>query len=105
VSGWFSSPSVWGGTYVIKSLGSLDLALQKKILKDKVDARISVSDLFVTSFWNGNSQFGDLLIRGNGGWESRQVRLNLSYSFGNNEVKASRRRKIGLEDERGRLGQ
>jgi iron complex outermembrane receptor protein len=105
VSGWFSSPSVWGGTYVIKSLGSLDLALQKKILKDKVDARISVSDLFVTSFWNGNSQFGDLLIRGNGGWESRQVRLNLSYSFGNNEVKASRRRKTGLEDERGRLGQ
>ncbi|MDP5139413.1 MAG: outer membrane beta-barrel family protein, partial [Spirosomaceae bacterium] len=104
VSGWFSSPSVWGGTYLTKSLGSLDLALQKKILKDKIDARLSMSDVFFTSPWRGDTQFGDLIIRGGGGWESRQVRLNLSYAFGNNEVKASRRRKTGLEDESNRLG-
>lgn len=105
VSGWFSSPSVWGGTYLTKSLGSLDLAVQKKILKDKIDARLSMSDIFFTSPWRGDMQFGDLIIRGGGGWESRQVRLNLSYAFGNNEVKAARRRKTGLEDESGRLGQ
>ncbi len=105
VSGWFSSPSVWGGTYLTKSLGSLDLALQKKILKEKVDASLSMSDVFFTSPWRGDTQFGELIIQGSGGWESRQVRLNLSYAFGNSEVKAARRRKTGLEDESGRLSQ
>lgn len=104
VSGWFSSPSVWGGTYVTRSLGSLDLALQKKILGEKVDARLSFSDVFFTSPWQGSMQFGELVIRGNGGWESRQLRLNLSYNFGNKEVKGARKRKTGLEDEASRIG-
>jgi hypothetical protein len=38
-------------------------------------------------------------MRVGGGWESRQFRLNFSYRFGNNEVKAARQRKGGLEEE------
>lgn len=103
VSGWFSTPSVWGGTYLCKSLGSLDLAVQKKLLDDKLSARLAVSDVFFTSYWRGDMTFGDLYIRGRGGWESRQVRLNLSYNFGSNQVKSVRNRKTGLEDEKGRI--
>jgi iron complex outermembrane recepter protein len=103
VSGWFSGPGVWGGTYLTKSLGSLDIAFQKKILNDKVSARLAFNDVFFTSFWRGNTQFGDLKINGRGGWESRQIRLNLSYNFGNNQVKSARNRKTGLEDEKGRI--
>lgn len=29
ISGWYSSPTVWGGTYQTKALGSLNLAFQK----------------------------------------------------------------------------
>ncbi len=103
VSGWFSTPSVWGGTYLCKSLGSLDIAFQKKILREKVSARLAFSDVFFTSYWRGDTQFGDLKIRGKGGWESRQVRLNFSYNFGNNQVKSARNRSTGLEDEKGRI--
>ena len=103
ISGWFSTPSVWGGTYRAKSLGSLDIAVQKKIFKDKISARLAVNDVFFTSFWRGNTQFGDLKINGRGGWESRNIRLNLSYNFGNNQVKSARNRKTGLEDEKGRI--
>ncbi len=103
VSGWFSTPSVWGGTYLCKSLGSLDIAFQKKILREKVSARLAFSDVFFTSYWRGDTQFGDLKIRGKGGWESRQVRLNFSYNFGNNQVKSARNRNTGLEDEKGRI--
>jgi iron complex outermembrane recepter protein len=103
ISGWFSTPSVWGGTYLAKSLGSLDIAVQKKIFNDKVSARLAVNDVFFTSFWRGNTQFGDLKINGRGGWESRNIRLNLSYNFGNNQVKSARNRKTGLEDEKGRI--
>ena len=102
VSGWFSSPSVWGGTYRTKSLGSLDLAVQKKVWKDKINVRMAVSDVFFTSPWRGDFTFGELSIRGNGGFESRQFRLNLSYIFGNSNVKATQR-KTGVDDENGRI--
>ncbi len=103
ISGWFSTPSVWGGTYLAKSLGSLDIAFQKKIFNEKVSARLAFSDVFFTSFWRGDMQYGDLKIRGKGGWESRQIKLNFSYNFGNNQVKSARNRQTGLEDERGRI--
>ncbi|MEM9930319.1 MAG: outer membrane beta-barrel family protein, partial [Bacteroidota bacterium] len=104
VSGWFSSPSVWGGTYITNSMGSLDLGLQKKFLDDKLSVRLSANDVLFTSRWFADMQFGDLFIDGTGGWESRRVQLNFSYNFGNQEVKNARRRKTGLEDEDGRVG-
>ncbi|MEM6339369.1 MAG: outer membrane beta-barrel protein, partial [Pseudomonadota bacterium] len=104
ISGWFSSPSVWGGTYQTKSLGSLDIAIQKKFLDDRLSARLAFGDVLFTSPWRGEMRFGDLFINGTGGWESRQVRLNLSYAFGSNDVKKARKRKTGLEDEDGRVG-
>ena len=103
VSGWFSTPSVWGGTYLAKSLGSLDIAVQKKIFNEKISARLAFGDVFFSSPWRGNMTYGDLKIRGRGGWESQQVRFNFSYKFGNNQVKSARKRETGLEDEKGRI--
>ncbi|WP_338814694.1 TonB-dependent receptor [Bernardetia sp. Wsw4-3y2] len=104
VSGWYNSPSVWGGTYQTKSLGAMDLAIQKSFLEDKLSFRMSMSDIFFSSPWRGDTQFGDVLIQGGGGWESRQIRVNLSYNFGNNQVKSARKRKTGAEDESNRVG-
>jgi iron complex outermembrane recepter protein len=104
ISGWYSSPSVWGGTYRTKSLGSLDVAFQKKFLNDKLNARIAFSDILFTSPWSGKTEFAEVIINGNGGSDSRQVRFNLSYNFGNDEVKKARTRNTGLEDEKNRIG-
>lgn len=104
VSGWFSSPSVWGGTYRTKSLGSLDIAFQKKFLNNKLTARIAFSDILFTSPWNGSATFPNLIIQGDGGSDSRQVRFNLSYNFGRDEIKKARNRNTGLEDEKNRIG-
>ncbi len=104
VSGWFNSPSVWGGTYKTGSLGALDLAFQKKFLKKKLNARIAFSDIFYTAPWTGKSQFGNVYISGNGGNDSRQVRFSLSYNFGRDEVKKARTRNTGVEDEKNRIG-
>ena len=104
VSGWFSSPSVWGGTYQTDSLGSLDLALQKKFLSDKLTARIAFTDVLYTSPWTGSTEFANVSINGNGGNDSRQIRFNISYNFGNDAVKNSRARNTGLEEEKNRLG-
>jgi len=104
VSGWFSSPSIWGGTFLTKSLGSVDIAVQKKFLEDKLSIRLAAGDVFFTSFWRANMEFGDLKIIGHGGQESQLVRLNVSYRFGSSEVKTNRKRKTGLEEEEQRVG-
>ncbi|MCP9762557.1 outer membrane beta-barrel protein [Lacihabitans soyangensis] len=103
VSGWFGSPGIWGGTYKTKSLGSIDVALQKTFLKDKLSMRLAASDLLFTSPWRGTTTFGGLKITGSGGWESRQFRANLSYNFGNNQVKSARQRKTSLDDAKDRI--
>ncbi len=102
-SGWFGSPGIWGGTYKTKSLGSLDVALQKTFLKDKLSMRLAASDLLFTSPWRGTTTFGGLKITGTGGWESRQFRANLSYNFGSNQVKSARQRKTSLDDAKDRI--
>ncbi|APY09329.1 TonB-dependent receptor [Winogradskyella sp. J14-2] len=103
VSGWYSSPSVWGGTYETRSLGSLNLAFQKKFFDEKLTARLGFNDILFTSPWQGSTRFGDLFIDGNGGSDSRQVRFNLTYNFGRNEIKKARKRDTGIENEKNRM--
>ncbi|MBT8281839.1 MAG: TonB-dependent receptor, partial [Muriicola sp.] len=87
VSGWYSSPSVWGGTYQTASLGSLNLAFQKKFFQERLTGRLSFNDILYTIPWRGTTQFGDLFIDGSGGSDSRQVAFSLTYDFGRKEIK------------------
>lgn len=103
VSGWFNSPSVWGGTFRTSSIGSLDMAFQKQFLNKKLTARLAFSDILYTSPWKGRTRYAFVNIIGDGGQDSRQVRFNLSYKFGNDAVKKSRQRETGLEDEKNRI--
>ena len=104
VSGWFSSPSIWGGTYRTEALGSLNVAFQKKFFNDRFTGRLSFNDILYTIPWQGTTQFGELFIDGSGGNDSRQVAFGLTYDFGRNEIKKARKRKTGLEDEKDRIG-
>lgn len=104
ISGWYSSPSVWGGTYETQSLGSLNLAFQKKFFNNKVTGRLAFNDILYTVPWRGVTQFGNLFIDGNGGNDSRQMAFSFTYDFGRNEIKKARKRKTGLEDENNRIG-
>ena len=104
VSGWYDSPSVWGGTFRTKSSGSLDLAIQKQFLNKKLNARLAFSDILFTSPWRANATFPNLVIYSNFVNDSRQVRFNLSYNFGSEQVKKARTRSTGLEDEKNRIG-
>ena len=104
VSGWYNSPSVWGGTFETDAMGAMDVGLQKKFMQDRANLKVSVSDVFKTNEWDSESLFGALLLRASGGWDSRRVRVNLTYNFGNQQVKSARRRATGLEDESKRVG-
>lgn len=103
LSGFYTSPSVWGGTFLNRQFGGIDLGLQRKVWSDKGTVKVSLSDVLHTMQWRGISQFGGLYMDASGGWESRVIRVNFSYNFGNNQVKAARQRKTGLEEESGRV--
>jgi hypothetical protein len=103
VSGWYSSPAIWSGTYKIKSLGALNIAFQKKFFDDKLSAKLGFNDILYTSSWRGTTQFGDLRIDGSGGSDSRQVQFNLAYNFGGSDIKKARSRDTGIEEEKNRL--
>jgi len=102
VSGWFTSPSIWEGSFKMEEMWSLNAGLSKKILDGRGSLKLSINDIFKTNIWRGRSVFGDLDMSARGGWDSRRVRVNFSYLLGNNQVK-SRRRNTGLEDESSRI--
>ena len=78
--------------------------VSKQMFEKRGNLKLSLSDIFFQNGWGGGSKYGELYMRGGGTWESRQVRVNFSYSFGNNQVKGSRNRNTGLEEESKRAG-
>ncbi|MFK7907736.1 MAG: TonB-dependent receptor [Chitinophagales bacterium] len=103
ISGYFSGPGIWGGVFEFETSWSLNLGLQKKFFNDKLNARLSVNDIFYESGWDGISRFNGLVSAGGGRWDSRRASISLNYNFGNQNVK-SRKRKTGIEEEAGRVG-
>ncbi len=103
LSGWYTSPSLWGGNFRMKELYSIDVGMQKKLFDGRANLRVAFSDIFKTNVWQGESTFGALFLDVSGGFDSRRVSVNFSYLLGNNKVK-SRRRKTGLDEESQRVG-
>lgn len=99
MSGWYSSPSIWQGTFKTKRMWSIDAGLQKTVFKGKGNLKASVSDIFKTLKWSSTSNFAGQFVKASGSFESRQFKLNFTYRFGNNQVKAARQRKTGVEEE------
>jgi hypothetical protein len=105
VSGFYSAPSIWQGTFKSDALWKIDGGIQKNIFKGKGNVKASVSDIFRSMTWKGYSNFAGQLLTASGNFESRQFKINFSYRFGNTKVKAARNRKTGTDDESQRAGQ
>jgi iron complex outermembrane recepter protein len=103
LSGWFNGPSVWGGTWKTKSQYGIDAGVQKQLFEKKATLKLSVTDIFFSNPWKAKTDYAGVVINGGGTWESRTVRLNFTYRFGNNQVKAARQRQTGLEQESKRI--
>ncbi len=103
LSGFYNSPSIWGGTFRNRRFWGMDIGWQQKMFGERGNLKLSVTDIFQTMRWRGVSDFAGLYVDARGGWESRQIRLNFSYLFGNNQLKNGGQRKTGLEDETKRV--
>lgn len=103
MSGFYNSPSIQQGTFKTKAMWSTDLGFQKVLLKGKGNLKLTVSDVFKTLHPWLTSNFAGQTVETKVGLESRQLKLNFSYRFGSTQVKASRQRKTGLDEESKRV--
>lgn len=103
LSGWYNSPGIWGGNFASIAMWSVDAGFQQKLFQGRGTIKVSVSDIFKSQEWGGSNSFGALAMTAMGGWESRQLKLNFTYLLGNQDLKGSRRRATGLEEESKRI--
>lgn len=103
LSGFYNSPGLWQGIMETEEFWGIDAGIQRKLFDGKANLKLTVTDVFLSKRWAGRSDYGGMILDARGGWESRQLRLNFSYMFGNSQVKNSRRRTTSLDDEQRRL--
>ena len=103
LSGSYSGPGLWGGVFEIEPFYAVNVGFQRRFLGDQLNIKLSFNDIFRTLPWEGSSEFNGQVLRGTGFWDSRDITLVLSYSFGNQRVK-SRKRETGLGAEGNRVG-
>jgi iron complex outermembrane recepter protein len=96
LSGSYSSPNVWGGTYRNRYFWFVDAGLQYK--HERLTVRMVLADVFLSMRWRGVAEIGGLYAVASGGWDSRQLRLNATYNFGKSTVKKARQRNSGADD-------
>lgn len=102
LSGWYMSPFI-EGQMSGRPMGAMSFGIQKKLMNDKATVKLNVNDVFWSNRFNGSFIFNDIDVQVVNKWESRVIRLNFSYRFGNSKVAAARQRRTGLEDEKSRV--
>ncbi|GAB3573179.1 outer membrane beta-barrel family protein [Spirosoma luteolum] len=103
VSGFYTSPSIWGGTFQNRRFWGSTVGVQHKLRNERGTVALTLTDPVNSQRWRGISQFGGLYMDASGGWESRQLRLNLTWNLGRQQVKKARQRTTGAADELGRM--
>jgi hypothetical protein len=90
------------GTFTVKTRPTIDVAIRKKFMNDKIGLNLSLSDVFNSLSERINSKSSELIYFAYQKIESRVVRLAITYRFGNTNVR-SNNKSDGLSDEKGRL--
>ncbi len=101
LSGWYNSP--YRRIDYNRAMGTVDAGVQKKFMKDNATLKVSFTDVFHTGRGGYYSEYAGVYTNLRFKWESQQLRVNFTYRFGSNEIKAARNRRSGSEDELNRI--
>jgi hypothetical protein len=105
LSGFYNAPTIYMGSFKGRSIYNVDAGLSKQVMKGKATLKASVSDVFHSQQFRATSDFAGQVMKIHFKGETRQFKLNFSYRFGSNLVKAARQRTTGAEDELKRVQQ
>lgn len=95
----YSAPNALG-LFQNRGMGSVNIGLQKNFFEKKLSVRLNMTDLFQTNFLRNSIAYPGFEMAMINRVETRIARLNLTYSFGKNTGKTSRRRNAQEEEQR-----
>ena len=102
LSGYYNTPSIWGAVYEVDANYSMDTGVRKRFMQGRADLKLTLTDVFNTAPWHATQEFSGLYMDVSGGWDSRRLRVNLTYNLGNSQVKKARQRETSTADETSR---
>lgn len=98
----YQSPMQYG-IFKIESQTVFNAGLRKSFMNNKANLRFSMNDVFNTRRQRLSTTYQNMDVNFTEKGESQIGRITLTYRFGNNEIKAARRRSTGLEEETNRM--
>jgi iron complex outermembrane receptor protein len=84
LSGWYNG----GGLATVftrpKPMGSVNIAVSKKMLADSLVLRLAFNDVFGTQEYNASNRFANFDTDVHSTWDARRAVLSVNYNFGKN---------------------
>ncbi len=102
LSGTYQSKVVFG-MFQIEPQYGIDLGFSKDVLKGKGSLKIGLDDIFYTRRNEVSVRQDDIILDVFQRNDTRRVKVNFKYKFGNNKLKSARKRSTATEDEKSRL--
>jgi len=107
------SPTLWAevffygqsrvtyGNSVNLPFSTTSLSFGKKIFQGKGSLNLNINDIFYTGVTRSEANYGNIVYDLKSKYDSRNIRLNFSYRFGNSKIE-TRKRSVGSEEEQRR---
>lgn len=103
LSMWYNSPGLYGIIEMSRPQYAVNAGIQKSFLDKKAKLKLSINDIFLTSFFAGRINYSNMNLSLDNRWNARRVALTFTYNFGNQNVK-SQRRSSAADDLKRRAG-
>ena len=98
----YQSAVVWG-LFDVSARGGVDIGLSKKLLNNRASLKLSVDDLFDTRNSRVSIMQNDIDLVVDQYNDNRRVKATFSYNFGNNKMKAAKKRQTASSAEGNRI--
>jgi len=101
---YYSSPWIWGGTVNVDGGYSINFGIKKDFLNKKLLLQLTGSDIFRTrSDYHYKSNYGGKHVDGVITFDNQRFGINMTYKFGNQKAKATKKRKSAIDDDLNRI--
>ncbi|RZK25274.1 MAG: hypothetical protein EOO43_05940, partial [Flavobacterium sp.] len=103
VSFFYQSKQLYGTSY-LEAFSFMDVGTSYKFFNNRLNLKLSLKDIFDQKKQILSSNLPNVNYHLYDKPETRLFAIGLSYSIGGKDVKQARKRSIGIEDEKGRIG-
>jgi iron complex outermembrane recepter protein len=103
LSEFYTSPTILQAVLRTHTTWNLASGVQKTLFNGRATVKAAVSDIFYTYRWALTGNYSGQYLYSAGTGETRQLKLNFAWRFGNSQVRAARRHVTGAEEESNRV--